>query len=150
MSPSDATMRRFWALVIALVLGHFFIVVPAQLAWRNYWLCKDGRQGTAIITLELDHKGVAYRYCVAGVDYTGGGGRSWQDPKYAKVIVGGHSVVYYSRSHPWLSSLNHQDTPLPPGLPVVIGVWALEGFLVLTVINPNSKCALKFGGARLR
>lgn len=149
MPPSDSVMRRFWAFVIAVVLGYFFIVVPARLAWRNYWLCKDGQRGIAMVTLELwtGHNAVAYRYRVRGVDYTGSGRRSWQDPKYSKVIVGGNSVVYYSQSHPWLSSLNRQFSSLPPGLPVLIIVWVLEGFLILTALNPNSRHAFKIGSS---
>jgi hypothetical protein len=63
---SCSTTVRISALFIAGVLGHFFIVVPAQIFWKNYWILADGEQGTAVVTKVLwtGHNAVAYRYRV--------------------------------------------------------------------------------------
>jgi hypothetical protein len=96
--------------------------------------------------IRTGHNGVAYRYRVNQVEYTGTDGRSWQDPKYAHVMVGEHAVVYFSSPHPWLSGLNRPRSMMIEGLPVLVGVWVLEVLLILTVIDPNSKWALRFSG----
>jgi hypothetical protein len=75
-------VQRLWALVIALLLGHFFILVLAQDAWTEYWLIKDGQQGVAVVTKVLwtGHNAVAYRYSVNRKEYTGKDARNSQDP----------------------------------------------------------------------
>lgn len=132
---------RLVGLVAALALGDF-LYLRAQEGWSNYWLLKDGQQGMATVQYELwsGHNGVAYLYKVDKAEYWGKSGRNWQDPKYSNVAVGGKSVVYYSASHPWISSLN-QPRGLMPGLPVVLVVLIIEFFALATVINPRGKWA---------
>ena len=122
------------------------MVEPARQVWSNYWLLRDGQEGTAIVIKELwtGHDVVRYRYSVNQKDYTGQDYRSWQDPKYARVQVGEKSPVYFSSSHPWLSALNRPRSVAVEGLPVIVLVWCLIALLVRTAINPNGKWALRF------
>ncbi|HYL86392.1 MAG TPA: hypothetical protein VE263_19365 [Candidatus Angelobacter sp.] len=144
------------ALVPALLLGYFFVVSQAQLAWKNYWLVKDGQQGTAVVTRVLwtGHRGVAYQYRANQVEYTGADAVSRDHPRavpfsrgdlYPAAVAGENLAVYFSASHPWLSRLNRPRSMIIEGLPVLLLVWALEALLILTMIAPNSKWALRFG-----
>ena len=140
------TLDRIFAVTLTLLLGYYFVIAPAQETWSNYWLVKDAQEGTAIVTKELwtGHNVVQYRYRVNQKEYTGQDRRNWQDPKYAHVLVGERSPVHLSSSHPWLSALNRPRSVMIEGLPVVVLVWFLIALLVVTVINPNNKWALKF------
>ena len=142
---TSETLDRIFAAALTLLLGYYFIIAPAREAWSNYWLLKDAQEGTAIVTKELwtGHNVVRYRYRVNQKEYTGQDFRSWQDPKYANVLVGEKAPVYFSSTHPWLSALN-RPRALIEGLPVVILVWFLIALLVVTAINPSSRMALKF------
>jgi hypothetical protein len=150
MSPS--TTNRISALVIAVLLGHFFIVVQAQILWKNHWILKDGQQGIAVVTKVpwTGHKAVAYRYRVNQRDYTGEDARSWQDPRYAHVMVGEESVVYFSSSHPWLSLLNRPRTAMVEGLPVVVLAWLFIILFINTAMNPKSRWALNIGVSKAK
>jgi hypothetical protein len=150
LSPSN--VERFEALFFALVIGYGFIILPAQYTWTNYWLTKDGQQGMAVVTKVLwtGHNGVAYRYRVNQKEYTGAGGRSWQDAKYRLVMPGDQTIVYFSSSHPWLSRLNRPRTAMIEGLPVLLLAWFFEVLFIITVINPKSKWALKSGGSQAK
>ncbi|HEV2194422.1 MAG TPA: hypothetical protein VGR55_02515 [Candidatus Acidoferrum sp.] len=143
--PTPA-LDRIFAVALTLLLGYYFIIAPSQEAWSNYWLVKDAQEGTAIVTKELwtGHNVVQYRYRVNQKEYTGQDRRSRQDPRYANVLVGERSPVYFSSSHPWLSALNRPHSAMIEGLPVVVLVWFLIALLVITAINPNNKWALKF------
>jgi hypothetical protein len=124
LPKSRSTADRIFALIIAMLLGHFFIVVQAQDTWKKYWILKDGQQGTAIVTKVLwtGHNAVAYKYQFNQTEYEGEGARNHQDPRYAHVMAGEQSIVYFSASHPWLSLLNRPRTAMVEGLPVVVGV----------------------------
>ena len=65
----------------------------------------------AMLTKEREHGIVEYKYSVDGRNYTGISQRNWDIVKYREVPVGQESIVYYSASHPWLSSL---ETPMFP------------------------------------
>jgi hypothetical protein len=79
---------------------------------------------------------------VAGDHYVGHGQRSRQT--YPGPAVGGQTAVYYSASHPWLSSLQ-TPTFLPGGLPVVVIAILFEFLFVMTIIDPKGKWALQTG-----
>ena len=144
---STSTTNRISALVIAVLLAYFFIVVQAQILWKNPWILKDGQPGIAVITkvLYTGHDAVAYRYRANQREYTGEDARSWQDPRYAHVTFGEQSVVYFSSSHPWLSLLNRPRTTMVEGLPVVVLAWLLIILFINTAMNPKSKWALNTG-----
>jgi hypothetical protein len=145
---SPPTIDRIWASFLALLLGYHFVVEPARQVWQYYWLVKDGQQGVAVITKEhwSGHDIVVYRYRVAQREYTGQDFRSYQDPRYARVMPGEKSVVYYSSSHPWLSAINRPRAVVVEGLPVVLLVWVIDVLLIGTVINPRGRWALNLSG----
>jgi hypothetical protein len=141
-------MERVWALLLALLLGYYFVVEPARQVWQDYWLVRDAQQSEAVITKEhwAGHGVVVYRYSVNHQEYTGQDHRSYQGPKYARVMPGEKSVIYYSSSHPWLSAFNRPRTVLVEGLPVVLLVWFIEALLIATLINPRSRWAFNLSG----
>jgi hypothetical protein len=148
LSPS--TIARIWALLFALLLGHAFILAPAETLWRDYWLVKDGQPGMAVVTKEhwAGHNVVVYQYLVGRAVYTGEDRRSLQNPKYAHVMPGEKSIVYYSSSHPWLSAIDLPQHVVIAGLPVVLLAWLIEAGLVVTLINPESPWAFQLNGRR--
>lgn len=138
MSPRGA---RLVGLVLALALG-LFLFLQVLSAWTNYWLLKDAKRGTAIVTKELwsGHNAVGYKYVVDQREYSGQSARNWQEQNYSKVQVGEESVVYFSASHPWLSLL-YMPRAVLEGLPVIIVALVFELFAVMTVIKPTSAWA---------
>jgi hypothetical protein len=136
--------ERLQGLVIALVLGSFCLVVPFRDVWTNYWLLRDGRQGTAVVTDARDHGSVGYRYCVDGRWYDGSGHRSVQDRHYANVTPGESTVIYYSASHPSVSQIDHPITMVDGAWPVIIiFMWPFEFMALATVINPGGRFSYK-------
>jgi hypothetical protein len=111
----------------------------------SYWLLRDGRKGTALVTKELwsGHNSVGYKYVVEGREYAGRSGRNWDDPKYRDVKVGQESVVYFSASHPWLSQLS-MPRSIMEGAPVVLIVLGFELFAITTIIKPTGRWAFSF------
>ena len=107
----------------------------------------DAQQGMATITKPYwgGHGMYDYRYVVDGRGYTGISYRDWQDPKYSNAQPGGEAVVYFSVSRPWLSLL-YKPSAVIEGLPVLVVVFILELFAVVTVIRPESKWALNLSG----
>jgi len=148
MAVSQPVIDRIWASFLALLLGYYFVVAPARQVWQDYWLVKDGQQTVAVITKEhwAGHDVVVYRYRVNEQEYTGQDHRSYQAPKYVRVMPGEKSVIYFSTSHPWLSAINRPRTVMVEGLPVVLLVWAIEALLIGTVINPRGRWALNLSG----
>jgi len=125
-------------------------MVPIQGLWRDHWLVKDGQQGMAVITKEHwgGHGVVVYHYRVGQKVYSGQDHRSWQNPKYAHVMAGENTVVYFSSSHPWLSAINLPRNVVIEGLPVMLLAWFFEVGLVVTVIKPKSRWAFGPNGRR--
>jgi hypothetical protein len=101
----------------------------------------------AVVTKELwtGHNAVEYRYTVNRTHYTGRSGRNYRIAQYSRVLAGEQSIVYYSASHPWLSSLRMPDV-VGQGRPVILLVLCFEFFAVMTIINPKSGWAFNFSG----
>jgi hypothetical protein len=137
----DELIVRAGILFMAILLGYSFIFRFFQHSWAEYWLTKDPQQTMAIITGSRDHGIVDYKYVVAGEKYTGLSHRNWHDARYSNVGIGGQSNVYFSASHPWLSTLEPPQFP-PSGVIVLIVALVFEFFFIVTVINPRSKWAL--------
>jgi len=147
--PSPASppsnIPRVWAALLALLLGYYFLLGPARALWLNYWLIRDGQQGVAVITQAhwAGHGIFVYRYRVNQKTYTGQDHRSYQNPKYANVLLGQETVVYFSSSHPWLSAINMPQFVMFNGLPVVLVAWVFIFLLAVTAINPKGRWALR-------
>jgi hypothetical protein len=135
---------RLAALIVALALSWFLLGYTRGL-WNDYWLIKDGREGMATVNypLWIGHDAVAYRYTVEGKEYGGKSGRNYRDPRYMNVQAGEKSVVYYSASHPWLSSLRRPEV-VGQGWPVVLLILLLAIKAAITIIKPQSRWALNF------
>ena len=86
-----------------------------------------------------------YRYSVNNREYVGQSFRNRNIPKYKTVGVqpGEKSVVYFSASHPWLSSLEMPKVVVQ-GLPVVVLVLCFVVFAVVTIIDPANGWAFNF------
>lgn len=80
--------------------------------------------------------------------YIGASGRSYRDARYARVQTGDHSPVWYSVSHPWVSTLREPEPPStgfsPIGVPIVLFILFVEVRAVLTVIAPTHRWAIDF------
>jgi hypothetical protein len=121
---------KMWLFLTVVFFG--FILIAGIRDFREcYWLKKDAKRGVAIITKERQHGMVDYRYTVDRHDYTGESHRNYEEEKYRNVHPGEESLVYFSASHPWLSSL---ETPVfPPRStlfylagPLVLGIVAIR------------------------
>ena len=149
MLPSRSpAIDRGWAIFLALFLGYYFVYGPILQVWKDHWLVKDGQEGVGVVTQEADHGFVVYQYHVGQNVYTGQDHRSLQNPRYANVMRGEKTVVYFSFSHPWISKINLPDFVGIDKLPVMLLVWPLIAGLIVTVINPNSRWALSPSGRR--
>ena len=112
----------FWFGVIVLA---YFLICAIRVFWMSYWLAADGKQSTALITREHAHGVVSYRYSVDDLEYTGSSQRNWGNERYRNIHTGQESIVYFSASHPWISSL---ETPFFPPRTTLLHVLVL-GFL---------------------
>lgn len=144
-ASSPSNIPRIGAALMALLLAYGFVYGPARELWLNYWLIRDGQQGVAVVTKEhwAGHDVVIYRYQVNQKTYTGQDSRSYQKPKYAKVMPGEKTVIYFSSSHPWLSAINMPQVVMFSGLPVVLLAWLFMFLFAVTAINPNSRWTLR-------
>ena len=147
MSEAGQKKRDEWILRIGLLgmavfFGYSFIfcnlIYPN---WMQFWLHRDAIQSTAIITGTRQHGVVDYKYQAGGKDYTGSSQRNWEQEKYRNVGVGQESIVFYSTSHPWLSTLQNPQFP-SSGTIMLVVVIPIEFFLIITVINPRSSWAM--------
>jgi hypothetical protein len=138
----DEWITRIGLLAMATLLGYSFIFRTLLYPnWTHYWLTKDATQTMAMVTKEHYHGVVDYKYSIGTREYTGRSQTNWEQEKYRNVGVGQKSIVFYSFSHPWLSSL---ETPQFPRSGTIILLIALpiEIFLIITVINPRSAWAM--------
>jgi hypothetical protein len=149
--PASSTMQaRVSAALLALLMGYFWIFQPISGVWAQHWLVKDGTQGMGVVTKEhwAGHNVVVYQYRVGQQVYTGQDRRSLNNPKYANVMAGEKTIVYFSSSHPWISAINLPSTVTIPGLPVVVLGWVFEAGFIITAINPKSRWAFNLSGQR--
>ena len=135
---------RLVATVPALLLG-WGIVLWFSGAYTRYWVLRDGLRGVASITAEGPHATLYYTYAVAGTGYTGHSQSDWVDNR--EVGVGEQVPVWYSNSHPWLSSLP-KPKPTLYSFPWVLLALPFESMFLITVIAPRSKWALDLGPRR--
>jgi hypothetical protein len=136
---------RVQASMIAIALA-YFLSLAVQGSWENYWVLKDGQTATAlVIGLHWSgHGNVDYTYFVKEKEYKGYSRRDWRNARYATVEIGDRCPVFFSASHPWLSSLYRPEEVLE-GLPVVLLGLLFETFAVATLINPKSRWAFRVG-----
>ena len=133
----DEWIVRISFLALAIFFGYSFIFRVSYYMWTAYWLTVDAKQTTALIT-KVHGQGVNYKYSVDGKEYYSESQRNWEND----VGVGHESIVLYSSSHPWLSSV--ATTEFQPLGAIVLFIALFAEFLfVMTAINPKSTLALK-------
>lgn len=86
---------------------------------------------------------VNYTFRVNGKEYKGTDRERYisQDHRYEDVTLGGETVVHFSSSHPWLSSLARPESILPDGFLGILVFLLFDILLIRTLIDPNSKNA---------
>jgi hypothetical protein len=134
---------RLVMLFPAVMLGSFLFSF-AHGCWASFLLSGDASQATATVTNERSHGVVDYTYVAAGNRYVGHSQRSSET--YPGPPVGGEARVYFSTSHPWLSSL--RAPTFPPSLSrilLMIIPLSMEFLIVMTIIDPKGKWALQTG-----
>lgn len=123
-----ADVLKKWLFFIVLLFG-YPMFLGIQAAWESYWLSKDGKQTMAVIVNdEHGHDVVDYKYTVDFKEYTGAAQRGWEHSEYQNVQVGEQAPVFFSTSHPWISSVDK------PTFPPFDFFWAFSGpFLILVI-----------------
>jgi hypothetical protein len=96
--------------------------------WTDYWLAFDAQRSLAVITKEHSHGVVDYRYVVNKAEYLGCSMRNWDEPKFRDVGVGQESVVFFSSSHLWLSSLEAPGFSAHTAIPTFIVIMLEMAF----------------------
>src|SRR5271156_2153196 len=96
----DEWIVRISCLAVAIFFGYSFIFKVSYNMRAQYWLSLDAKQTMARIT-KVHSQGVNYKYSVDGKEYSNESQRNWEHD----VGVGQESIVFYSSSHPWLSSV---------------------------------------------
>jgi hypothetical protein len=137
---------RTQASIIAIVLA-YCLSLAFQNWWLNYWVLKDGQTTTALVIRAhwRGHGKLEYSYLVKEKEYKGY--CRWRRDSHVTTLAGGHNPVFFSASHPWLSSLYRPDEVLED-LPVVLLLLLLEAFAVATLIQPKSRWAFRFGSRK--
>ena len=97
---------------------------------ERYWILHDGVRTIGHVTGEGGHNVIYYTYRAAGTRFSGGGPRDYRDERYAHVGVGGESVVWYSASHPWISTPCRPDSVLDGSLMGIFIVTLVDLFFV--------------------
>ena len=122
-------------MIAGVVVLTFFAFMYCRHARENYWILRDGIQTTAKVTGEGTHNTIDYTYRVGGTTYSGNGHREYREG-LPRVTTGGESVVWYSASHPWLSTPRRPDAVFVgfPWLVIVVAMDFLCGpvLLILT------------------
>jgi hypothetical protein len=133
----DEWIIRISFLAMAIICGYFFIFEIFSNMRTQYWLNADAKQTMALIT-KVHGQGVNYKYRVDGKEYNSESQRNWEHD----VGVGQESIVFYSSSHPWLSSVTTPRFQPLEAIVLFIAFFA-EFLFVMTAINSRSVWALK-------
>jgi hypothetical protein len=94
---------------------------------------RDGIQAPARVTDTGSRKTIYYTYAAGGKTFTGHGPREYRDPLQANVGVGRDTPVWYSASHPWLSSPRRPEMVLE-AFPWIVLVTLFDLLLIALLI----------------
>jgi hypothetical protein len=120
-------------MIAAVVVTTTFAVMYWRETRERYWILHDGVRSTARVTSEGGHDTIHYTYSAAGTSFSGRGPRDYRDERYAHVGIGGESVVWYSASHPWISTPRWPDSVLI-GLPWIVVVTLVDLLFVALLL----------------
>lgn len=145
-STSYPTCARVLALLVALFVAFLFWFMKSD--WAGYWVLKDGRPITAMVTGHLPHGAVAYSYTVNEEGYSGESEEGYRGSR----DVGDPIQVYYSESHPRLSlSKMLSKTTIGWVAAVTILLFSFcEILAVRTILNPRGKWTIDFSRIPMR
>jgi hypothetical protein len=107
-------------------------------ARERYWILTDGQQTMAQVTDVGGHNSIYYTYSAGGTNFTSHGPREYRDPRYSNVGTGGTSTVWYSASHPWISTPRHPDAVVE-ALPWIVLVTLFDILCLAALIHSWSK-----------
>jgi Protein of unknown function (DUF3592) len=128
------------AAATAAVLLIAFVVSYLRQGYSHLWVHHDGSPGIAVVMDTGMNGTVYYTYTVGGTTYSGHSQKNWQDVRYRQAQVGEHSSVWYSSSHPWLSSLPQPSVGVDIGLlPLMLCFLLIGVFCGSFAIAPRSK-----------
>lgn len=138
-----ATMARFIILIPMVGIG-YQIRLYVHGVWTDYWLTKDGKTTSALITQVHPKREFDYRYTLNGKEYAGTSAREWEDEKEHGLQAGEKTTVFFSASHPWLSSLQTpRDTWAAwAGFPFVALMLLIELFCLAVLLDPKGRWAV--------
>src|SRR5438552_3838127 len=106
--------------------------------WTDYWLNKDGKTAHAIIMQVHPKRIFDYRYTANGKEYVGTSRRDWEDEKVHELRASEETTVFFSTSHPSLSSL--QTSRFSWGaFPFIVLMLLLEFFLLAVLVDPKGR-----------
>src|SRR5262245_22775708 len=135
-----ARLGRFIVLAPMLLLGHqlrlYFYGV-----WTDHWLNKDGKTTRAFVTQTHPKRVFDYRYTVNGIEYSGTSVRDWEDEKVHELRKGEETTVYFSASHPWLSSMQ-SDRLTWEAIPIVVLILLFELLFLAVLLDPNGRTSV--------
>ncbi len=121
-------------LLLALFVGGL-IFSSFRGYWADFWIFQSPKQVTATVTAQMSHGVCEYQYLINGIPYVGHGQRGRNLPQQAQV---GTSVpVYFSASHPWLSSPDIPSFSPWQALTIMALLLVAEFFLLKAVIKPS-------------
>jgi hypothetical protein len=102
--------------------------------WRDFWLNQDAKQTGATITVGgLKPGAYDYSYVVNGIQYVGHGQRGITLGEDSH--VGGETLVYFSSSHPWLSSPQIPGFSMGKALAIIALYLVSEFYIIRTAIR---------------
>jgi hypothetical protein len=135
-------MRPILARIAALIPATgvaFGIYGYLSHAHVRYWVGRDAQQTVANVTKEREHGVVDYKYQVQQVEYVGADQGNYATPTYVQPRVGDTVPVYYSASHPALSSLTpptEEHMAVWYAWPWLVGMSCMEVVILSVVIYP--------------
>ena len=107
----------------------YFVLVSA---YGDYWLTKDGSRVIGVVTADRlnHHSMIDYTYTAENKEYTGSSVRDWNNKEYTDLRIGRPVPLYYSASHPSIS------TAIPPRFAILEYLfWSLIiPFVILIVM----------------
>ena len=140
-------LRLAAAAATATILA--FVVSYVRGCYGHLWVHDDGVAGVAVLTGTGTNGTVYYTYSVGGITYVGHSQKNWQDPRYSQAEVGDRSSVWYSASHPWLSSLPQPNLSVDAMLvPLMVGFLFFAGVCGAIAVSPHRRLMTRLQTAR--
>ncbi len=134
------SLARLIVLVPMVFLGNE-IRLYVHNVWAEHSLSKDGKTAQAIIIKANPKRVFDYRYSVEGKQYVGTCKRDWEDEKVHELKPGEEVTVFFSASHPWLSSFRRSQVAWA-ALPFVVLMLLFELFFLAVLVDPCGRWSL--------